>query len=200
MTAAETPAPEEELPKPLYSASSMLNPVTRSQITFEPSFICQGEAGLEAFLIVARRWCTFLHECCHLDPKVADPTKIIQWGRSPTGDHDLAKSAVVRRWETVGPNNVWATHTGGPHGVLKVRPEDQPLPAAGQESVQDALIKMIEERRELGIRRYGRPLETFNGRDPLRDALEEAVDLAAYLMQCVMERDATKREEPTSAV
>ncbi|MFE6000363.1 hypothetical protein ACFQ6C_26440 [Streptomyces sp. NPDC056454] len=75
-------------------------------------------------------------------------------------------------------------------GTLRERPGDQPLPTAGQESVQDALIKRIEERRELGIQRYGTPLQTFNGRNAVRDALEEALDLATYLMQVEMEQTA----------
>jgi hypothetical protein len=54
--------------------------------------------------------------------------------------------------------------------------------------VQDALIAAIEERKQLGISRYGRPLETHNGRDALQDAWEEAVDLAVYLTQVRMER------------
>ncbi|MGW1436927.1 hypothetical protein ACWD7M_16955 [Streptomyces griseus] len=75
-------------------------------------------------------------------------------------------------------------------GALRERPGDQPLPTEGQESVQDALIKLIEERRELGIQRYGTPLQTFNGRNAVRDALEEALDLATYLMQIEMEQNA----------
>jgi hypothetical protein len=74
---------------------------------------------------------------------------------------------------------------------LRQRPEDQPLPEPGQANVQDALIEAIRKRQELGIRRYGRPLETHNGRDALRDAWEEAVDLASYLTQALMERDGT---------
>ena len=68
--------------------------------------------------------------------------------------------------------------------------ESQPMPTASEESqsVQDALIRMIEERRRVGVKRYGTALMTHNGRDALQDALEEAVDLATYLMQMVMER------------
>lgn len=69
----------------------------------------------------------------------------------------------------------------------KQRPGDQPLPTAGRECVQDALIAQIEERKQLGIERYGRPLETHNGRDAVQDALEEAIDLAVYLKQVELE-------------
>lgn len=65
---------------------------------------------------------------------------------------------------------------------------DQPLPVAGQQPVQDALIRAIAERRSYGIRKYGRPLETHNGRDALTDAWEEALDLLTYLTQMRLER------------
>lgn len=69
----------------------------------------------------------------------------------------------------------------------KTRPGDQPLPTAGRECVQDSLIKLIEERKALGVERYGSALMTHNVRDSVRDALEEALDLTVYLMQVDME-------------
>ena len=69
----------------------------------------------------------------------------------------------------------------------KTRPGDQPLPASGRECVQDRLIAEIQDRKRLGIERYGSPLMTHNGRDAIRDAREEAVDLAVYLMQVEIE-------------
>jgi hypothetical protein len=72
-------------------------------------------------------------------------------------------------------------------GPTKTRPEDQPLPVVGRECVQDRLIKLIADRKDLGIKRYGSPLMTHNGRDGVRDALEEAIDLSAYLMQVDLE-------------
>lgn len=73
----------------------------------------------------------------------------------------------------------------------KDRPEDQPMPTVSEKSrdVQGSLIEMVRERRQLGIQRYGSPLMTHNGRNALQDALEEAVDLSAYLMQLRMEAD-----------
>src|SRR4051812_13169096 len=65
---------------------------------------------------------------------------------------------------------------------------DQPLPTPGQQPVQDALIAAVQERRAYGIRKYGRPLETHNGRDALTDAWEEALDLVTYLTQVRLER------------
>lgn len=65
---------------------------------------------------------------------------------------------------------------------------DQPLPRPGAQDVQQALINAIAERRAYGITKYGQPLETLNGRDALRDAWEEVIDLAAYLTQLRLER------------
>lgn len=76
---------------------------------------------------------------------------------------------------------------------VKNRPGDQPLPTPGGECVQDALIAAIEERKALGIERYRRPLETFNGRNALQDAKEELIDGAVYLQQVEMEWDAMRR-------
>jgi hypothetical protein len=48
-------------------------------------------------------------------------------------------------------------------------------------ALREAMAKTIGARRELGLQRYGTVLQPDNGRDCGRDALEEAVDLAAYL-------------------
>lgn len=65
---------------------------------------------------------------------------------------------------------------------------DQPLPTAGRLPVQGLLIQAIRERAEHGRRKYGRYLETDNGRDALQDAWEEALDLVTYLTQLRLER------------
>lgn len=64
---------------------------------------------------------------------------------------------------------------------------DQPEPKQGIQNVTDAVIADLKERTEFGTRKYGRPLETHNGRDALLDAYQEAVDLALYLKQAVLE-------------
>ena len=45
------------------------------------------------------------------------------------------------------------------------------------------LLAAMRERRELGIQRYGKPLQYANGRDPLIDAAQELLDAAVYLRQ-----------------
>lgn len=65
----------------------------------------------------------------------------------------------------------------------------KPIPT-GAPSVQGMVRADLETRELIGIERYGTPLQPHNGRDALRDAYEEALDLACYLRQAIAERDA----------
>jgi hypothetical protein len=86
--------------------------------------------------------------------------------------------------------------------------KDQPNPIAGKgdvllsviESVKllaqtnpdckeecETLVALLEERRLLGISRYGTPLQLFNGRDAFLDTMQELLDASAYIQQCVTE-------------
>ena len=56
-------------------------------------------------------------------------------------------------------------------------------------SIQRKVRDDLEERERLGVERYGTSLQPHNGRDALRDAYEEALDLACYLRQAMAERD-----------
>lgn len=59
---------------------------------------------------------------------------------------------------------------------------DQPMPTTGSgTSMQDLVIADLEKRKEIGLERYGTLLFPHNGRDMLRDAYEEALDLCVYL-------------------
>ena len=49
------------------------------------------------------------------------------------------------------------------------------------------LVGLMEERDRIGREKYGTPLQPFNGRDPIVDALQEALDLAVYLRQALHE-------------
>lgn len=55
--------------------------------------------------------------------------------------------------------------------------------------MQGAVRRDLEAREQLGIERYGTPLQPHNGRDALRDAYEEALDLACYLKQVLIEQE-----------
>jgi len=56
------------------------------------------------------------------------------------------------------------------------------------------LIEELQARRIVGLHRYSEPLNPENKRDNLRDALEEALDLAAYLRNEIVKRDALEAE------
>jgi hypothetical protein len=78
---------------------------------------------------------------------------------------------------------------------LRQRPEDQPLPTEGHQDVHTAVMKLLEDRHALGIQRYGKPLQTNNGRNPYRDMVEELMDALNYAMQIILEN-----KEPHDAV
>lgn len=66
---------------------------------------------------------------------------------------------------------------------------EQPMPAPGEgPSIQSMVRADLEYREQVGIQRYGTPLHAHNGRDALRDAYEESLDLACYLRQMMEER------------
>lgn len=68
--------------------------------------------------------------------------------------------------------------------------EDQPAPTPnGRPAVWDLVITDMQERDQVGRQRYGTPLQPHNGRDPLIDAYQEALDLVVYLRQAIAERD-----------
>lgn len=80
---------------------------------------------------------------------------------------------------------------------LKQRDGDQPLPKPSLDPcIQDLVQDDIAARKAVGIQRYGTPLQPHNGRDTLRDAYEEALDLAMYLRQAIYERDNPEIETP----
>lgn len=99
----------------------------------------------------------------------------------------------------------------------KTRPGDQPLPQPSEMrgNVQDRIIEKLqlmvdrgmlppaqaerivaemEQSKAVGIQRYGTALQTFNGRDTLQDAIDEARDLFVYLSALQQARDTTREE------
>lgn len=96
----------------------------------------------------------------------------------------------------------------------KQREGDQPLPIPTQgEYVQDRIIDKIErlrpqigdeqadlliaqmeESKRVGTQRYGTPLQTFNGRDCLQDAIDESRDLNVYLNSMQQAREAQRED------
>lgn len=75
---------------------------------------------------------------------------------------------------------------GGPERAG--REGDQALPVEGHGGdILEELIERLEERRAVGLRRYGRPLRAFNGREAARDLEDELLDGAAYARQVAAE-------------
>ena len=76
----------------------------------------------------------------------------------------------------------------------KERPEDQVLPTPNRyPHAHDRAVRRLLDRKELGTRRYGVPLQPFNGRDVMRDLAEEVADAAAYVEAATMEYQDLKR-------
>jgi hypothetical protein len=69
---------------------------------------------------------------------------------------------------------------------------NQPEPLANNnQPIWSLVIRDMMDRHWVGVKTYGVPLQAANGRDALRDAYAEALDLCAYLRQAIEERDAT---------
>ena len=71
----------------------------------------------------------------------------------------------------------------------------QPTPQPGRVDVVPLVLDDLRERGELGQAKYGTPLQTHNGRDPLIDAYQEVLDLSVYLRQTIAERRPVTRTE-----
>lgn len=67
-------------------------------------------------------------------------------------------------------------------------PQPKPIPN-DLPKIPDLVIDDMRARAEFGYNKYGTYLQAFNGRDVLRDAYEEALDLCQYLRQAIYERD-----------
>lgn len=83
----------------------------------------------------------------------------------------------------------------GHEATSEVIAQPKPTPNGGC-GVWDAVIDDMRGRDALGRSRYGTKLQPGNGRDALRDAYEEALDLAVYLKQALLERDAQRAGDP----
>src|SRR3990172_7491558 len=67
---------------------------------------------------------------------------------------------------------------------------EQPAPQANAEpAIWDLVMADMAARDKVGLERYGVRLQPHNGRDALKDAYAEALDLCVYLRQAIYERD-----------
>lgn len=70
------------------------------------------------------------------------------------------------------------------------RAGDQQYPVGNDHPhTHDLAANAMADRKKLGISRYGQPLQPVNGRDFVRDAWEEAMDVAAYMAGVRWEQD-----------
>lgn len=68
--------------------------------------------------------------------------------------------------------------------------DPEPTPTRNSHpSVWMLVLKDMCDRNRTGIEKYKTPLQPHNGRDALKDAYQEALDLAVYLRQAIYERD-----------
>lgn len=68
--------------------------------------------------------------------------------------------------------------------------KEQPMPKKNNNpAIWDLVISEMKARDKVGQERYHTRLQANNGRDALRDALDEALDLCVYLRQAIYERD-----------
>lgn len=72
------------------------------------------------------------------------------------------------------------------------RPEPAPIPS-DRPAIWTLVVEDMTERDRIGTAKYGTPLQAHNGRDALKDAYQEALDLVVYLRQAIEER-----RQPTS--
>lgn len=61
--------------------------------------------------------------------------------------------------------------------------------------IVDLVIKDLKDRKRLGLKKYGVPLQAHNGRDCFQDAIEEVMDLLCYMKQFQVENDKQKRSK-----
>lgn len=69
-----------------------------------------------------------------------------------------------------------------------VSAERPPKPASGP-AVWGLVIADMKARDAFGTLKYGQRLVAHDGRDALKDAYQEALDLAVYLRKMLLERD-----------
>lgn len=69
-------------------------------------------------------------------------------------------------------------------------PKEQPTPKPSTAPASWSLVmRDMADRDVLGASKYGVRLQPNNGRDQLRDAYEEILDLAVYMRTALYERD-----------
>lgn len=108
--------------------------------------------------------------------------------------HHLAQDLIFHRGTEEGIlDQMWAC------GLLRdiaLPTCEQPQPKKGGQDVtpvvREMFLDLLAARERKGIETYGTTLQTHNGRDPLKDALDELIDAVQYVVQAIMERKGTR--------
>lgn len=112
----------------------------------------------------------------------------LEWQPPSEVVYDFLPKTEKRGWSDNDISGYKYVADGGEH--RQVLPVEQPPPVPNKfPSIWKLVIGDMIDRDALGRQRYGTPLQPHNGRDALRDAYEEALDLAVYLRQALYERD-----------
>lgn len=74
-----------------------------------------------------------------------------------------------------------------------MNPENPPGYIAVNDPTTLQVVELIHSRTRMGVRRYGRHLYPFNGRDVRRDLQEELADALFYLAQEAQQHDLIER-------
>lgn len=68
---------------------------------------------------------------------------------------------------------------------------EQPVPIPNHNPhIVDLVMQDMAARKAVGLKKYKTPLQAHNGRSPLIDAYQEALDMAFYLRQAIEEGSA----------
>jgi hypothetical protein len=68
--------------------------------------------------------------------------------------------------------------------------DTQPAPKSNNyDCIWDLVMGDMQSRDKLGLQKYKTRLQPFNGRNSVKDAYEEALDLVVYLKQLQFEKD-----------
>lgn len=78
-------------------------------------------------------------------------------------------------------------------------PENEPI-KNDNPPIWNLVMDDMARRNEMGIKKYGTPLQAFNGRDSLWDAYQESLDLVVYLRQTIAENPTLRKESLIDAV
>ncbi|HAQ03028.1 TPA: hypothetical protein DCQ22_04010 [Candidatus Nomurabacteria bacterium] len=75
----------------------------------------------------------------------------------------------------------------------------EPAPVSNDlPNVWDLVLQDMQARDVMGLQKYKTHLQPFNGRDPLWDAYQEALDLVVYLRQAIFEKEQYANQIKTS--